>query len=215
MRIAQPRARRKITTPIAAFAPVKDMLQNFTPRAHIDLSHPFFTRSEACTMLIDEVEAIWKPIAETDDWSVFHAKLETIDQMEEAYALLSVLEWKEEIWRFSKKEGERIKSKGKIKSLIREKGGGKRKKKKREIRMAGIASSRHFALFRVRQADLLCAAATFPSRKPVNRPRMMRSASSMMRSINSFTVGMSWINPTTMPQLQAPASMSPSIITFG
>lgn len=38
-------------------------------------------------MLIDEVEAIWKPIAETDDWSAFHAKLDTIDQMEEAYSL--------------------------------------------------------------------------------------------------------------------------------
>lgn len=70
-----------------AFAPVKDMLQHFATRADVDLSHPFFKRSDACTMLIDEVEAIWKPIAETDDWSAFYAKLETIDQMEEAYAL--------------------------------------------------------------------------------------------------------------------------------
>jgi hypothetical protein len=38
-------------------------------------------------MLIDEVEAIWKPIADSDDWSVFHAKLEAIDQMREAYGL--------------------------------------------------------------------------------------------------------------------------------
>lgn len=70
-----------------SFVPVMDMLQHFAPRAHINLSHPFFSRSEACTMLIDEVEAIWKPIAETDDWSAFHAKLDTIDQMEEAYSL--------------------------------------------------------------------------------------------------------------------------------
>ena len=38
-------------------------------------------------MLIDEVEAIWKPIAEQDDWSVFHAKLDAIDEMREAYTL--------------------------------------------------------------------------------------------------------------------------------
>ena len=38
-------------------------------------------------MLIDEVEAIWKPIADSDDWSVFHAKLADIDQMRKAYGL--------------------------------------------------------------------------------------------------------------------------------
>lgn len=69
------------------FAAVRDALQDFTPREGIDLSHPFFARSDACSMLIDEVEAIWKPIADTDDWSVLHAKLETIDQMREAYRL--------------------------------------------------------------------------------------------------------------------------------
>lgn len=70
-----------------AFAPVKDMLQNFAPRAHVNLDHPFFSRPEACTMLIDEVEAIWKPIADSDDWSTFHTKLDVISQMEEAYDL--------------------------------------------------------------------------------------------------------------------------------
>src|SRR5271154_1700968 len=56
---------------------------------------------------------------------------------------------------------------------------------------------------------------TTPSRKPVSRRRMICSASVMMRSISSFTVGISWIRPTTMPQLQAPASISPLTITFG
>ena len=54
-----------------------------------------------------------------------------------------------------------------------------------------------------------------PSRNPTSRSRMMRSASAMMRSINSFTVGTSLIRPATMPQLQAPASISPSIMTLG
>jgi hypothetical protein len=46
-----------------------------------------------------------------------------------------------------------------------------------------------------------------PSRRPVSRPRMICSASLMMRSISSLTVGMSWIRPTTSPQLHAPASI--------
>jgi Zn-dependent M32 family carboxypeptidase len=37
-------------------------------------------------MLIDEVEAIWSPIAEADDWSAFSATLEEIAEMSEAYA---------------------------------------------------------------------------------------------------------------------------------
>jgi len=36
-------------------------------------------------MLIEEVEAIWAPIAERDDWSAFHAKLADIEIMREAY----------------------------------------------------------------------------------------------------------------------------------
>src|ERR1700733_1750382 len=52
-------------------------------------------------------------------------------------------------------------------------------------------------------------------RKPMSRSRIRRSASTIMRSISSLTVGMSWMRPTTMPQLQAPASMFPSIMTLG
>jgi hypothetical protein len=63
--------------------------------------------------------------------------------------------------------------------------------------------------------DLQGRLASGLSRYPVNRPRMMCSASAMMRSISSFTVGTSWMRPTTMPQLQAPASMSPSSMTLG
>ena len=70
-----------------SFAAVRDALQDYVPREGIDLASPFFTRRDACSMLIDEVEAIWKPIADSDDWSVFHAKLEAIDQMREAYGL--------------------------------------------------------------------------------------------------------------------------------
>jgi hypothetical protein len=38
-------------------------------------------------MLIDEVEALWAPIADSDDWSAFHAKLSDIALMREAYGI--------------------------------------------------------------------------------------------------------------------------------
>ncbi len=49
--------------------------------------HPYFANPEPCTMLIDEVEQIWAPIAQKDDWSALHAKLAKIDVMREAYGL--------------------------------------------------------------------------------------------------------------------------------
>jgi len=48
------------------------------------LDHPYFRQQEPCLMLIDDVEAIWAPIAESDDWSAFHAKLDRIAQMRDA-----------------------------------------------------------------------------------------------------------------------------------
>jgi hypothetical protein len=36
-------------------------------------------------MLIDEVEALWAPIATNDDWTSLFAKLEDIRLMAEAY----------------------------------------------------------------------------------------------------------------------------------
>ena len=39
------------------------------------------------TMLIEEVEAIWAPIAESDDWSLLQKTLAEIAQMREAYGI--------------------------------------------------------------------------------------------------------------------------------
>ncbi len=50
------------------------------------LTHAYFTQVTPCTMLIDEVERIWAPIAEADDWSVFEAKLAEMERMAEAYS---------------------------------------------------------------------------------------------------------------------------------
>ncbi len=48
------------------------------------LLHPYFQRATPCTMLIDEVEALWAPIAAADDWSAFESKLADIALMREA-----------------------------------------------------------------------------------------------------------------------------------
>ena len=67
-----------------AFEPVLSALGAFesAPEA---LDHPYFARTAPCTMLIDEVEALWAPIAAQDDWSPLHAKIAEIRQMGDAY----------------------------------------------------------------------------------------------------------------------------------
>ncbi len=47
-------------------------------------SHAYFTGGEPCSMLIDEVEAIWAAIDRNDDWGPFHAKVAAIRAMGDA-----------------------------------------------------------------------------------------------------------------------------------
>jgi uncharacterized protein YdiU (UPF0061 family) len=84
-------ARRAAASPSAAlyahesFRAVSSAFAGYEPRRGINLDHPYFARTAPCTMLIDEVEAIWAPIAAEDDWSAFSAKLGSILEMAEAY----------------------------------------------------------------------------------------------------------------------------------
>jgi uncharacterized protein YdiU (UPF0061 family) len=66
------------------YAPLRETLADFEPVS--DRTHEYFRRPAPCTMLIDEVEAIWAPIAADDDWSRFDAKLAEIELMRDAYA---------------------------------------------------------------------------------------------------------------------------------
>ncbi|MCO6388583.1 protein adenylyltransferase SelO [Aliihoeflea sp. 40Bstr573] len=70
-----------------AFVAFRAALDPFAPRPEIDFTHAYFARPTPCTMLIDEVEDIWAPIAEADDWSRFEAKIAEIRQMGEALKL--------------------------------------------------------------------------------------------------------------------------------
>ena len=56
---------------------------------------------------------------------------------------------------------------------------------------------------------------TLPETNPARRWPIIAFASTMIRSISSLTVGISWIKPATMPQDQAPASISPSVMMRG
>jgi len=69
------------------FRPVADLMQNYAPSAGVNLDHPYFSRETPRTMLIEEVEAIWAPIAERDDWSMVHETLDEIAQMREAHGI--------------------------------------------------------------------------------------------------------------------------------
>ena len=64
-----------------AFAPVREILADFQPAPGLDLSRPFWSRERAVTLLIDEVEALWAPIAESDDWYLFDTKLREISEL--------------------------------------------------------------------------------------------------------------------------------------
>lgn len=66
-----------------AFAPVRAALEPLAPAPGARLDHPYFAEAP-CTLLIDEVEALWAPIAAADDWSLFEAKLEAVARMAEA-----------------------------------------------------------------------------------------------------------------------------------
>jgi len=49
--------------------------------------HPYFQQSKPCTLLIDEIENIWAPIAKSDDWSIFSAKIDQIRSFRGIYRL--------------------------------------------------------------------------------------------------------------------------------
>jgi uncharacterized protein YdiU (UPF0061 family) len=65
--------------------PVLEVLQAAKPRNQAALDHPHFQSAKAVSMTIDEVEAIWAPIAASDDWSLLSDKIAAIHQMRHAY----------------------------------------------------------------------------------------------------------------------------------
>ncbi|MES2988155.1 MAG: YdiU family protein [Pseudomonadota bacterium] len=66
------------------FVELRAQLAGYEPRKPRD--HPYWSDPEPCSMLIEEVEANWAPIAERDDWSILNHKVAAIRRMAEALA---------------------------------------------------------------------------------------------------------------------------------
>ena len=64
-----------------AFAPFRS---GVAPYAAAAPQHPYWSDPEPVTMLIAEVEALWSPIAEADDWRPLKTKIACIRRMGEA-----------------------------------------------------------------------------------------------------------------------------------
>jgi uncharacterized protein YdiU (UPF0061 family) len=65
-----------------AFAPVR---RGLDARTQDDVPVPaYFERSQPASLVIGEVEALWAPIAERDDWSLFERKLSEIEDLRRA-----------------------------------------------------------------------------------------------------------------------------------
>jgi len=82
--LAGPRAGIYDNEPFRAF---RAQLATYEPDRPERLSDPYFARTEPEEMLIEEVEAVWTPIAERDDWSPFNEKLARIETVRRALGI--------------------------------------------------------------------------------------------------------------------------------
>ncbi len=71
----------------SAFAEALPLLSSAPTLGGISRDHAYFAGDDPVTMLIDEVEAIWEPIALSDDWSKARDKIAAIHVMADAYRL--------------------------------------------------------------------------------------------------------------------------------
>ncbi len=64
------------------FADFTRVVTDYAPARRLD--HPYWSDPAPCSMHIEEVEAIWAPIAAADDWTAFETKIAAIRRMGEA-----------------------------------------------------------------------------------------------------------------------------------
>lgn len=89
--LAGPRAALYETETFLAF---RRQLSGFEADRPERLADPVFGRDDPEELIIDEVESLWAPIAESDDWRGLHAKLGRIEAARAAYGLGSGAEKK-------------------------------------------------------------------------------------------------------------------------
>jgi serine/tyrosine/threonine adenylyltransferase len=66
----------------APFSPFRELIAGYTATRTLD--HAFWHGNAPCSMHIDEVEALWKSIADDDDWAPLFQKISKIRDMGEA-----------------------------------------------------------------------------------------------------------------------------------
>jgi uncharacterized protein YdiU (UPF0061 family) len=71
----------------AAWLALRRVFDDYDATDPARLAGPYFQRSQPCSMLIDEVEALWGAIAERDDWDPFARKLADVRAMGDALGL--------------------------------------------------------------------------------------------------------------------------------
>lgn len=65
----------------ADFAPVREVLLAHEPDRAERLAHPYFQASSPVSLVIDEIESLWEPIAGDDNWDRFSKKLAEIEEL--------------------------------------------------------------------------------------------------------------------------------------
>ena len=82
--LAGPRTELYATQPFQTF---RQCLAAHSPVRPERLENSYFSRDEPEELLIDEIEAIWAPIAGADDWSPFNTKLDRLEVARLAWGL--------------------------------------------------------------------------------------------------------------------------------
>lgn len=70
----------------AGFETFRGLIADYEPERRERLAAPYFARPNPETLLYDEIEALWAPIAAGDDWSAFADKLAAIEAARRAWA---------------------------------------------------------------------------------------------------------------------------------
>ena len=68
-----------------AFAAFRDAMKGWEPDRPNRLENEYFAQAEPEELLYDQIEAVWAPIADADDWAPFDAKLARIEAARRAW----------------------------------------------------------------------------------------------------------------------------------
>lgn len=68
-----------------SFKKLRELLECFEINSTEKAQHPYFAGVRPCSLIIDELESLWSPISESDDWGPFERKLQEIRSFRGVY----------------------------------------------------------------------------------------------------------------------------------